>query len=194
MDNSLYQTLGLSPAATAEQIKDAYRQLVRLHHPDANPQRREAAEALMKDVLVAYATLSDPRKRARYDTELKLREFEIGAETGTEARTDSGTVQVMHHPSSYSASASGASSLVGKVRAALKLSLPQFAARIGVSERDLIGFEARDAMPQSPIQLRTFAQLVEKAAKHLENTGRTSDATDLRTALGRKKAGRNFLR
>ena len=195
MENSLYQVLGLSSAATAQEIKDAYRQLVRLHHPDANPEQREAAEEMMKDVLVAYATLSDPQKRARYDVEEKLREFEDSLENKPSRDENSGVVHVMHHPARYSAPVSNPNpSLIGKVRTALQIPAEQFAARIGISEQDLASFEARDAMPQTPIQLRTFTHLVEQAANNLDAAGKTSDAIDLRTSFGRKKANRHFYR
>lgn len=57
-----YQTLGLTPDATADQIKKAYRSLAMKHHPD-----RGGDQAKFKDISVAYETLSDPQKKAEYD-------------------------------------------------------------------------------------------------------------------------------
>ncbi len=61
-----YQTLGVSPDATPEQIKKAYRRLARELHPDAGP-GDAASEAKFREVTEAYEVLSDPERRARFD-------------------------------------------------------------------------------------------------------------------------------
>ena len=184
--DDFYQILGVAPAASAEQIKEAYRSLVRHHHPDANPDAREASETLMKAVLTAYATLSNPEKRAIYDRDAKLRAYER-IESGKEA------VKVTHHAPTYGDS-QNPTSLMGKTRVALGDSSEIFAGKLGLSEATLAELEARDAVPQSPIQLRTFTHLVEMAARQLETTNKLGEAADLRAMLNRKKANRNFFR
>jgi len=67
MATDLYDVLGVSRSATAEEIKKAYRRLARQHHPDANPDDPQA-EARFKEVAQAYEVLSDPAKRQQYDT------------------------------------------------------------------------------------------------------------------------------
>ncbi len=61
-----YQILGVKPAATADEIRKAYRKLAKQLHPDLNPGKPEA-EARFKSVSAAYDLLSDPEKRGRYD-------------------------------------------------------------------------------------------------------------------------------
>jgi curved DNA-binding protein CbpA len=61
MDNH-YCTLGVSPSASSEEIKSAYRRCAREAHPD----RRGSAEQF-RAVQAAYILLIDPAKRARYD-------------------------------------------------------------------------------------------------------------------------------
>jgi len=61
-----YGILGVVPTATPDDIKRAYRKLARESHPDANPHDPHAEERF-KSVNEAYAVLSDPQKRQRFD-------------------------------------------------------------------------------------------------------------------------------
>jgi molecular chaperone DnaJ len=61
-----YEILGVSKAASPEEIKKAYRQLALKHHPDRNPGDKQCEEHF-KEAAEAYEVLSDPEKRARYD-------------------------------------------------------------------------------------------------------------------------------
>ena len=61
-----YETLGVARAASADEIKQAFRQLARLHHPDV-AKNKVTGEAKFKEINEAYEVLSDPEKRRRYD-------------------------------------------------------------------------------------------------------------------------------
>ncbi len=62
-----YKTLGVSKDATADEIKKAYRSLVKKYHPDKN-QGDKKAEDKFKEVSEAYEVLGDAEKRNKYDT------------------------------------------------------------------------------------------------------------------------------
>ena len=61
-----YEILGVPKDADDAAIKKAYRELAKKYHPDMNPGDKTAEEKF-KDVNSAYAVLSDPEKRSRYD-------------------------------------------------------------------------------------------------------------------------------
>jgi len=62
-----YVTLGISRDANETQIKKAYRKLALKHHPDKNPDNKEAAAEKFKQISEAFAVLSDQSKREAYD-------------------------------------------------------------------------------------------------------------------------------
>ncbi|KAF2860103.1 DnaJ-domain-containing protein, partial [Piedraia hortae CBS 480.64] len=63
-----YNILSLSRSATADQIRSAYRRAALLHHPDkAPPESKDLAHVKFQEIAFAYAILSDPSRRARYD-------------------------------------------------------------------------------------------------------------------------------
>ncbi|OAA78951.1 DnaJ domain protein [Akanthomyces lecanii RCEF 1005] len=64
-----YEVLALERTATADDVKKAYRKAALKHHPDkvADSERAKAHETFQA-VAFAYAVLSDPARRKRYDT------------------------------------------------------------------------------------------------------------------------------
>lgn len=65
MSKSLYETLGVSENASADEIKKSYRKLARKYHPDINKEKE--AEEKFKEINAAYEILSDEKKRSQYD-------------------------------------------------------------------------------------------------------------------------------
>jgi curved DNA-binding protein len=60
-----YKVLGLERTASADEIKKAYRKLVRQYHPDVS--KHKDADAKTKEINEAYDVLGDAKKRAAYD-------------------------------------------------------------------------------------------------------------------------------
>lgn len=81
MEN-LYNILGVSPTATTDEIKKAYRSLAMRHHPDRSTQ--SGSEIRFNAIKTAYELLSDPKKRAEYNQSLNNR---IIIDPDNEART-----------------------------------------------------------------------------------------------------------
>jgi curved DNA-binding protein len=67
-----YQILGVTSAASHNEIRRAYRVLARRYHPDLNPGNSKS-EDLFKDISKAYSTLSDDLLRQKYDNEIGLK-------------------------------------------------------------------------------------------------------------------------
>lgn len=65
MSKSLYETLGVSENASADEIKKSYRKLARKYHPDIN--KTPEAEEKFKEINAAYEILSDEEKKRQYD-------------------------------------------------------------------------------------------------------------------------------
>jgi curved DNA-binding protein CbpA len=70
-----FQILQLAPAATPQQIKEAYHRLARLYHPDRfaaldDQDLRQRVGRVFKRVTEAYVVLRDDRKRAKYLAEI----------------------------------------------------------------------------------------------------------------------------
>lgn len=68
-----YEVLGVDRAASAEEVRRAYLQLARAHHPDffvdAPAGERAGAEARMRAINEAWAVLGDPPRRRSHDGE-----------------------------------------------------------------------------------------------------------------------------
>ncbi|AAS51809.2 ADL111Wp [Eremothecium gossypii ATCC 10895] len=74
-DTTYYDILGVTPSASAEQIKKAYRKKAIQTHPDKNPNDPDA-QAKFQEVSKAYKVLSDPDLKNRYN------EFGLSDERG----------------------------------------------------------------------------------------------------------------
>ena len=61
-----YETLGVARTASEDEIKQAFRKLARLYHPDV-AKNKVTGEAKFKEINEAYEVLGDPEKRRRYD-------------------------------------------------------------------------------------------------------------------------------
>lgn len=70
MSKNYYHILGVSPGASASEIKVAYKRLALKWHPDKNPHNAHAEERF-KQVNDAYQVLSNPRRRAAFDLQLQ---------------------------------------------------------------------------------------------------------------------------
>jgi len=67
-----YEQLGVASNASAEEIRDAYRALARMLHPDqqTDPHLKRIAEQQMRKLNPIYTVLSDPVRRRQYDEDL----------------------------------------------------------------------------------------------------------------------------
>lgn len=90
-----YATLGVARDASADDIKKAFRKLVRIHHPDVAKDKATADEKI-REINEAYEVLGDPGKRTKYDRlGADGSGFEGGAWSGAGAN-GAGTGQEFH--------------------------------------------------------------------------------------------------
>jgi len=69
-EKDYYKVLGVSPEASTEEIRRAYRKLAKKYHPDRHGGSK-ASEEKFKEITEAHQVLSDPARRRQYD---RLRE------------------------------------------------------------------------------------------------------------------------
>lgn len=60
-----YRILGITAQASTEEVRLAYRRLVRRYHPDVSGE--DDAEDRIREIIEAHAVLADPERRRRYD-------------------------------------------------------------------------------------------------------------------------------
>ena len=82
-----YAVLGVSPSATADEIKKQYRRLAKQYHPDANQNDPKAADRF-KEISEAYNVVGDAEKRKQYDDMRRMGAF--GGYAGGAARPRGG--------------------------------------------------------------------------------------------------------
>jgi len=69
-NENYYEVLGVTPTASLGQMRAAYREKVRIIHPDSAVVASPTASLQMAQVVRAWSTLSDPLLRRAYDEEL----------------------------------------------------------------------------------------------------------------------------
>lgn len=82
-----YEVMGVKTNATQEEIKKAYRKLAKKYHPDNYQGNKEDGRKLFDEVNVAYETLSDSVKRARYDRDRVINKSSFEKRNSEEDRT-----------------------------------------------------------------------------------------------------------
>ena len=93
MNTNHYDTLEVSPKASPEVIRAAYKSLMQRHHPDKHTATAQAPD-LAARIAQAYGVLSDPQQRATYD--LQLQSAAAAATSKNSAEVGSGPASTRH--------------------------------------------------------------------------------------------------
>jgi curved DNA-binding protein CbpA len=86
-ETTLYSVLRVSEDASPDEIKQAYRRLVKLWHPDLHPDDM-SAEKRMAEINEAYTVLSDQAKKWKYDESLSRKRAQLKAKQEEQARRE----------------------------------------------------------------------------------------------------------
>lgn len=74
---SFYAILGLTPWANERQIRQAYRELSKLYHPDTTKLPKAEAVNKFREINDAYASLSNPERRSAYDRSIHFSRLKV---------------------------------------------------------------------------------------------------------------------
>ena len=72
-----YSVLGLTPWANERQIRQAYRELSKLYHPDTTKLPTTEAVIRFREINGAYANLSNPERRSAYDLSIQFSRLSV---------------------------------------------------------------------------------------------------------------------
>lgn len=86
-ETTLYSVLRIPENASSDDIKQAFRKLVKLWHPDLHPDDM-SAEKRMQEINEAYTVLSDPVKKQKYDNTLSQKRAALRAKEEEQARKE----------------------------------------------------------------------------------------------------------
>ena len=86
-ETTLYSVLRIPENASSDDIKQAFRKLVKLWHPDLHPDDM-SAEKRMQEINEAYTVLSDPVKKRKYDDTLSQKRAALRAKEEEQARKE----------------------------------------------------------------------------------------------------------
>nr|YP_002048846.1 DnaJ-like protein [Paulinella chromatophora]ACB42636.1 DnaJ-like protein [Paulinella chromatophora] len=85
---SYYQLLKVSPNATIQDLRQAFRTLSKLYHPDTTQLPPSEAAVHFQQLQQAYEILIDPSRRQEYDTELHSVELRRSIVSVVQSRTE----------------------------------------------------------------------------------------------------------
>jgi molecular chaperone DnaJ len=88
-----YQTLEITPQATQQEIKQAYRRLAKNFHPDLNNDRLDNKKII--EINAAYEILGDPQRRRLYD--LQINDSPINSVANRQERAARAQSQYQQH-------------------------------------------------------------------------------------------------
>jgi molecular chaperone DnaJ len=81
-DADPFKVLGVSRGATDAQVKEAFQNLARKHHPDANPDKKEESTKKFQEINNAYQTLTNTEKRQKFEAEEAMKRGGFGGGGG----------------------------------------------------------------------------------------------------------------
>lgn len=73
---TFYEILGVRNDSNLKEIKSQYYKLCKLFHPDTKPKKSTENPQEFQDILTAFETLKDPKKRKEYDRSLALIKYQ----------------------------------------------------------------------------------------------------------------------
>lgn len=103
---SHYARLELTPGASDHDLRQAFRQLSKRYHPDTTTLPAEQAELAFQRLREAYAVLSDPEQRRRYDA-LLLQSAAAAAAAGPAAAPGRAPMAAVPRPDAVRRALSG---------------------------------------------------------------------------------------